>query len=477
MRITADRCEEKRRGGAGARSWILGLEIRDMSANGPLIRLAAWHRADCVRCRARAATRAPLIRIAARHRADGRPSHRLLGGLLLLHLLCGGIAACRGPGGGEATGDVPATGGGETSAAAGGMPGWCDTRQHPRFPSPAYIVGVGLSEQPSRSRALDEAKAAAIADIAQQFEVRILSEVTSYVRQSLRGSGDEAVARYELAGSTRVQQVAEGSFRFVQVGDQHYDQQAGVACVLAVIDRQLHFQEIEREIHDGGARMRLWIEEGASLTASGDHFQALQRYRQAEQGLIEQAALRAQAEFVLRRVEAPASVSLEDLYRRRREQEERIALELVVRHECDGARAAASSVEEAFISGLQEAGLLFAVRSRTQELKATDAEELSGAFDRWGRAPAAGGRQRIAVLCRIETRAYSVEHSFVAARSGGWVRLLDPVRGALLLSAAIESERDDPCRRVGLAGQIDSLAASSAVCAAARLAASLERKL
>jgi hypothetical protein len=238
-----------------------------------------------------------------------------------------------------------------------------------------------------------------------------------------------------------------------------------------VIERRRFFEQLQRDIEQNKSRIRALIEEGDTLARQGESFQAFRRYLRSEAELVENASSRAKADFVLKKVDAEKAADLGAVFRKRREQEARIDLYLVLRHEVTGARVSLQAIEEELVAALRRATFGFEIKSLTGKFTGRRLEDLAEDPGPLRKEAASGSRASVVLLCLVATAVQDVEHGFASARSTGWVRLLGLRRGELLLS--VSSESADTCKKVNIPRRKDEMAAESAACLAELLASRL----
>jgi hypothetical protein len=358
------------------------------------------------------------------------------------------------------------------AALPSGPPRWYTQRGHPDYPDSAYLLGVGSAELPGKpaGEALQQAQAAAVADILAQFKSRVRLEVTNFIQQSLQVRGDKEEARLFQSGAIAVSSSVEGTLRGVSVADRYHDPERGFACVLAVLERKAYARQLAEELAAIEERVRGRLDEGRRREEEGDFFRAYRRHREAEDLLVAGADLKARMRYADPSQPLPESAAATpaEVHAARRRLASRVEVHLAVRHQAFGKPLPAAAVEERLVSRLQASG--FRVKPPPAGLVNLPAEALASDFAGARKALGAGGGHALLLILSLTSEGRDVEGELLAVRTEGWARLIDAAAEEILVSAATEAGARRPAAIVGLPTKGDESARRSAIEAAESLA-------
>jgi hypothetical protein len=351
------------------------------------------------------------------------------------------------------------------SSADGARPDWVESRRHQQYPDGAYLIGVGTVVDRDRDAAYQQARDRAIADIAGQLETNIRSEVSSYVRESVRVEDGDAATDLLDQVSTNVKAVASASLKSIRPVEQSYDEATGLGAALVVIKRTDFAMQAQAELQEIDEKVAALDAEAGQLSNEGKLFQATQRLAAVEPLLVRWATVAAQARFVWPAQPARAPrLDLGDLFAKKRAAAAGVRLVLLCRHDAFGQRGSIAAVEQQLVRPFAALGLVVTPGSPADVEHWDDTASLRQRFG-------GGQGQALLLFCEVTTTRRPIDgENLIGVRSSGVARLVDANSGELLITAAYSPDAAGESPAIGSPERIDSLVDQSLSLLAKRLA-------
>jgi len=150
------------------------------------------------------------------------------------------------------------------------IPKWAQTNSHPKYPSSAYLLGVGIANEKATATEL------ARADVAKQIQVKIESELETMEQEIT--ADDKNKLKSEIVSRTK--SVVTETITGIEIAATEFYK--GNFYVLAALNKQRYYSSLEQQLNDIVTETDNYLNGARTLVQQGNIFNALDNYLSAQ---------------------------------------------------------------------------------------------------------------------------------------------------------------------------------------------------